>query len=235
MDDLNITMEEYIRLEEEKAQRHGRTFNWQPATYSKVKYCKDKDDCFITFETKFPAIVFDNTLTSDATLSCQPTVSLLNENKIDFRISFDEFDDKDYMEIFNNNSFSYKIIYVGNLKKDLENDNDKVDMPLFPLPEPTASYSDDLDYFKDFETEFLAIAYNDALKSKLDSLTEPVVSHHHIDKLDLKNKTSLSECDEEELNILYFDDLFPLNVIYPNDLKSDKDNDVELDIIQSWG
>nr|GEW79576.1 uncharacterized mitochondrial protein AtMg00810-like [Tanacetum cinerariifolium] len=33
MDDPNITMEEYIILEEEKAQRHGRTFNWQTATY----------------------------------------------------------------------------------------------------------------------------------------------------------------------------------------------------------
>ncbi|GKB19786.1 hypothetical protein Tco_0853709 [Tanacetum coccineum] len=70
MDDPNITMEEYIILEEEKAQRHGRTFNWKTATYAKVKYCKDKDDCFTNFETEFPAIVFDDTLTSDATLSC---------------------------------------------------------------------------------------------------------------------------------------------------------------------
>ncbi|GJY51033.1 hypothetical protein Tco_0441880 [Tanacetum coccineum] len=35
MDDLNITIEEYIRLEEEKARRHGRTFNWQTATFGK--------------------------------------------------------------------------------------------------------------------------------------------------------------------------------------------------------
>nr|GEW50355.1 hypothetical protein [Tanacetum cinerariifolium] len=57
MDDLNITMEEYIRLEEEKAHRHGK-----------------------------------------ATLSCEPTVSRLNDNEIDFRISFDESDDEDYTE-----------------------------------------------------------------------------------------------------------------------------------------
>ncbi|GJY45811.1 hypothetical protein Tco_0434874 [Tanacetum coccineum] len=31
MDDPNITMEEYIRLEEEKARRQGRAFNWQSA------------------------------------------------------------------------------------------------------------------------------------------------------------------------------------------------------------
>ncbi|GKA14917.1 zinc finger, CCHC-type containing protein [Tanacetum coccineum] len=66
------------------------------ATYGKVKYCEDEDDCFTNFETEFPAIVLDDTLTSDATLSCEPTVSPLNENKIDFRISFDKSDDEDY-------------------------------------------------------------------------------------------------------------------------------------------
>nr|GEU30663.1 hypothetical protein [Tanacetum cinerariifolium] len=64
MDDPNITMEEYIRLDEEKAQRHGRMFNWQTATYGKVKYYEDEDDCFANSETEFPAIVFDETLCS---------------------------------------------------------------------------------------------------------------------------------------------------------------------------
>ncbi|GKA38129.1 hypothetical protein Tco_0724694 [Tanacetum coccineum] len=128
MDDPNITMEEYIRLEKEKAQKHGRTFNWQTASFGKVKYCEDEDDCFTNFETEFPAIVSDDALTSDATLSCEPTVSPLNENEIDFRISFDESDDEDYMVIFDNNSFSYKIIFVDNLKTNSENDNDKVNI-----------------------------------------------------------------------------------------------------------
>ncbi|GJV90445.1 hypothetical protein Tco_1538258 [Tanacetum coccineum] len=135
MDDPNITMEEYIRLEEEKSQRHGRTFNWQTATYGKVKYSKDADNCFTNFETKFPAIVFNDTLTSEVASSCEPTVSPLNDNQIDFRISFDESDDEDYMVIFDNNSFSNKVIFVDNLKTDSENDNDKVDMPSFPSPE----------------------------------------------------------------------------------------------------
>ncbi|GKC37308.1 hypothetical protein Tco_1049692 [Tanacetum coccineum] len=229
-------MEEYIRLEEEKAQRHGRTFNWQTASFGKVKYCEDEDDCFTNFETEFPAIVFDDTLTSDATLSCEPTVSPLNKNEINFRISFDEFDDEDYMVIFDNNSFSYKIISVDNLKTDSKNDNDKVNMPSFPSPEPTVNYSDDLDYFKDFETEFLAIVYNDGLTSNLDFLTEPIVSPQHIDEFNLKNDTSLSKHDEEEQNVLYFNDLIPFNIIYPDDPKSDKDNDDdEIDIIQSLG
>ncbi|GKB60349.1 hypothetical protein Tco_0916535 [Tanacetum coccineum] len=125
-DDPNITMEEYIRLEEEKTRRL--------------------------------AIVFNDTLTSEATLSCEPMVSSLNNNKIDFRILFDEFDDKDCT-----------------------------------LPQ-------------------------------------------HIDEFNLKDETSLSECDEEEQNVLNFNDLFPFNVLYLDDLKLDKDNDDDkIDIEHSLG
>ncbi|GJY27601.1 hypothetical protein Tco_0403368, partial [Tanacetum coccineum] len=80
------------------------------------------------------------------------------------------------------------------------------------------------------------IVYNDALTSKLDFLTEPIVSPQHINEFNLKNKTSLSECSEEEQNVIYFNDLFPFNVIDPDDLKSYKDNDNdEIDIKQSSG
>ncbi|GJU74887.1 hypothetical protein Tco_1266292 [Tanacetum coccineum] len=37
MDDPNLTMEEYIRLEEEKARKCRKVFNWQTATYRKIK------------------------------------------------------------------------------------------------------------------------------------------------------------------------------------------------------
>ncbi|GJZ11386.1 hypothetical protein Tco_0546145 [Tanacetum coccineum] len=105
------------------------------------------------------------------------------------------------------------------------NDNDKVNMPLLPSPEPTVSYFDDLDFFKDFKNEFPAIVYNDVQTAKFDLLTEPILNPQHIDEFNLKDETSLSECDEEEQNVLNFNDLFPFNVIYPNDSKSDKDND----------
>nr|GEZ46363.1 hypothetical protein [Tanacetum cinerariifolium] len=109
-------------------------------------------------------------------------------------------------------------------------------MPSFPSTEPTVSYFDDLDYSKYFKKEFTAIIYNDALTSKLDLLTEPTVSPQHIDEFNLNDETSLFECDEEEQNVLYFNDLFPFNVIYPDDSKSDKDNDdVKIDIKQSLG
>ncbi|GJY18415.1 hypothetical protein Tco_0389906 [Tanacetum coccineum] len=87
-----------------------------------------------------------------------------------------------------------------------------------------------------WETAKYAIVYNDALTSKLDFLTEPTVSPQHIDEFNLKDETSLSECDEEEQNVLNFNDLFPFNVIYPNDSKSDKDNDDDkVDIEHSSG
>ncbi|GJU42562.1 hypothetical protein Tco_1195519 [Tanacetum coccineum] len=87
-------------------------------------------------------------------------------------------------------------------------------MPSFLSPEPTVSYFDDLDFFKDFENEFPAIVYNDALTSKSDFLIEPI-----------RNKI-----------VLYINDLFPFNVIYPDDLKSDTDNDNdEIDIERPSG
>ncbi|GKE37604.1 hypothetical protein Tco_1461009, partial [Tanacetum coccineum] len=177
MDNPNITMEEYIRLEEEKACRCGKVYNWETA-YS------------------------------------------LNNNEIDFRISFDESDDEDYTIVFGKNSFSYKIISANDLKTDSKNDNEKVYMPSFASPDPKVSCFDDLDFFKDFENEFPVIIYNDALMSKSNFLTEPTLKPQHIDEFDLKDETSLSEYDEVEQNVLYFNDLFPFNIIYPDDLKS---------------
>ncbi|GJY76438.1 hypothetical protein Tco_0481554 [Tanacetum coccineum] len=188
MDDPNITMEEYTMLEEEKARRHGKVYKWKTATYGKIWDNEDIHD-LRSIETEFPAIVFNDTFTSEVALSCEPTVSPLNDNQIDFRISFDESDEEDFTVIYDKNSFSYKIIYVDDLKTDSENDNDKVNMPLFSSSEPTVSYFNDLDYFKDFKNEFPAIVYNDALTSKLDFLTEPTDND---DKIDIKQPRDMS-------------------------------------------
>ncbi|GJX52776.1 hypothetical protein Tco_0281145 [Tanacetum coccineum] len=72
MDDPNITMEEYIRLEEEKARKRRKVFNWETATYGKV-YCEDLDS-FTDFETNFPSIVYNDALTSNQNVSSKPTV-----------------------------------------------------------------------------------------------------------------------------------------------------------------
>ncbi|GJY72135.1 hypothetical protein Tco_0475838 [Tanacetum coccineum] len=76
-------MEEYIRLEEEKARRRGKVFNWETATY--------------------------------ATLSYEPTASSLNNDEIDFRISFDESDDEDPRER-NINEYWWRIYKSGDLE-----------------------------------------------------------------------------------------------------------------------
>ncbi|GJV09216.1 putative RNA-directed DNA polymerase [Tanacetum coccineum] len=233
MDDPNITMEEYIKLEEENARKRGTVFNWETAKYGKIGFEEDIHD-LRSIETKLPAIVFNDNLTFKETLPCEPTVSFLNDNKIDFRISYDESKDEDYTILFGKNSFSYKIISTNDLKTDSENNSEEVNIPLFPSPKPTVSCIDNLDFFKNFENEFPTIIYNDALTSKSYFSTEPTVGPQHIDEFDLKSETSLFECDEEEQNIICFNDLFSFNVIYPDDSKSDKDNDVDkIDIKQS--
>ncbi|GJX66892.1 hypothetical protein Tco_0302619 [Tanacetum coccineum] len=206
MDDPNITMKEYIRLKEEKAHKCEKVFNWETAKYGRIWYDEDGHN-LKSIENELPAIAFNDSLKSGETLSCETTVSSLND-EIDFKISFDDSHDEDYMVTFDKNSFSYKIIYVNNLKTDSENDNEKDNMPSFPPPEPTVSCIDDLDFFKDFENEFPAIVYNNAQTSKSDLLTEPILSPQHINEFDLNDETSLSEYDEEEQNVLYFNDLF---------------------------
>ncbi|GJR52385.1 hypothetical protein Tco_1402906 [Tanacetum coccineum] len=144
-----------------------------------------------------------------------------NENELDFRISLDKSEDEDYTVIFDENSFSYKIISVIDLKK-TNSGNDK------PLsPNPTVDYFDDLDYFKDLENEFPAIVYNDILTSKLDLGIKPLISSECIDELNLINETSLSEYDKEIISC--FNDLF--NDIHLDNFKLEKDdddNDIEL-------
>nr|GEZ69360.1 hypothetical protein [Tanacetum cinerariifolium] len=61
----------YIRLKEEKAHRSGKVYNWENAMYGKIWYDEDVHD-LISVETKFPAIVFNDALTSEAAISCEP-------------------------------------------------------------------------------------------------------------------------------------------------------------------
>ncbi|GJU85663.1 hypothetical protein Tco_1293209 [Tanacetum coccineum] len=231
MDDPSMTMEEYIKFEEEKARKRRKVFNYQTATYGKIRVDDDLHD-LSSLEAEFPAIVINDAFAPHDTFQCKSQVSTPINDEFDFRISFDKSDDEDYTIICDTNSFSYKMIYVNNLKMDSENDYEKV-MPLYPSPKSVISCFDDLDFFNDFENEFPAIVYNDAQTSKSDLLTEPILSPQHIDEFN--DKTSLSEYDEEEQNVLYFNDLFPFNIICSDDLKSEKDNDTDkINIIQPF-
>ncbi|GJU61522.1 hypothetical protein Tco_1243357 [Tanacetum coccineum] len=63
MDDPDITMKEYIRLEEEKAHRLGQVYNWETSIYGKIWY--DEDVYYLrSFEKEFAAIVYNDALTS---------------------------------------------------------------------------------------------------------------------------------------------------------------------------
>nr|GEU52550.1 hypothetical protein [Tanacetum cinerariifolium] len=68
MEDPNITMEEYILLEEEKAHRCGQKFNWETATYGKVMYFEDIN-YFKDFENQFLPNVYIVALTSKPEVS----------------------------------------------------------------------------------------------------------------------------------------------------------------------
>ncbi|GJY56649.1 hypothetical protein Tco_0455764 [Tanacetum coccineum] len=132
-----------------------QTFLWNNTSGSRKKKLENTGKCLTgkllsmvksgmmkTFTTSDPLKTFTtfNDGVSSKTLSCEPTVSSLND-KIDFRISFDDSDDEDYTVFFEENSFFYKIISTNDLKMDLENDNEKVNLPSLPPSEPAINYA----------------------------------------------------------------------------------------------
>ncbi|GJZ97438.1 hypothetical protein Tco_0669891, partial [Tanacetum coccineum] len=90
MDNHNITMDEYIRLEEEKSHRRGKVYNWETATYGKIWDNKDVHDLGCV-ETEFSAIVFNDTLTSEADdmLIIRTNMDVINQTKKMLHSSFD--------------------------------------------------------------------------------------------------------------------------------------------------
>ncbi|GJT79801.1 hypothetical protein Tco_1054143 [Tanacetum coccineum] len=76
MDDPNITMEEYIRLEEEKARKRGKVFNWETAKYGKIWYDEDIHD-LRSVETEFPSIAFNNAVSSEKHFLVNPRTECL--------------------------------------------------------------------------------------------------------------------------------------------------------------
>ncbi|GKB96175.1 hypothetical protein Tco_0982312 [Tanacetum coccineum] len=129
MDDPNITMQEYIELECEKDRRRSQTFNWETAIYGKVGYYEDID-YFKDFETDFPAIVYKDALAPDHEILSEPAVSPHRDDRIDFefKISFDESDDEDYIVSYDKKLFSYKITFVNDLKPDSDNDQVEINI-----------------------------------------------------------------------------------------------------------
>ncbi|GJS92611.1 hypothetical protein Tco_0799579 [Tanacetum coccineum] len=72
-DDPNLTMEEYIRLEEEKAHKREKVFNWQTATYGKIRVDDDLHN-FSFVEAEFPAIVINDAVAPQDEIQCKSQV-----------------------------------------------------------------------------------------------------------------------------------------------------------------
>ncbi|GKB52138.1 hypothetical protein Tco_0902891 [Tanacetum coccineum] len=91
----------------------------------------DEDVHFLrSVETEFPAIVYNDALTSELEISCEPTVSPQHNDKVNWKIekSLSDSDDENYTVIYDNDSFSYKIFNVDDLELDMGNGDDKIDI-----------------------------------------------------------------------------------------------------------
>ncbi|GKF00920.1 hypothetical protein Tco_0027843, partial [Tanacetum coccineum] len=67
MDNPNLTMEEYIRLEEEKSRKRRKVFNWKTTTCGKIRVDDDFYD-LRSMEAEFPAIVVNDDFAPKDTL-----------------------------------------------------------------------------------------------------------------------------------------------------------------------
>ncbi|GKB28282.1 hypothetical protein Tco_0867683 [Tanacetum coccineum] len=250
MDNPNITMDEYIRLEEERAQRRGETFNWQTARFGRIEhYCED--EYFTDFEAEFPAIVLGNTnaISSQGTIVREyeaekedseiefPAIVLNDASTSNTALSYEPTvslprkDEIDFRISFDeSDDEDYTVIFDKNSfsykiisVNDLKTDSDNDNKS----PNLTGGNFDDLDYYNDVESEFPAIIYNDGLMSKSNLVIEPSKGSQTNDE----NETSLSKYDIKEQNTLNLNNLLSFCKIYPDNSKSDRVNDD--DIMQS--
>nr|GEX56923.1 hypothetical protein [Tanacetum cinerariifolium] len=74
MEDRDMTMEEYIQYETEKALRNGKVYNWKTGTYGKILYNKDVQYLRF-FETEFSAIIYNDAFTSKSGFSSEPMIN----------------------------------------------------------------------------------------------------------------------------------------------------------------
>ncbi|GKC51299.1 hypothetical protein Tco_1074044 [Tanacetum coccineum] len=121
MNDPNITMEEYIILEEEKSRRHGndRPLSPNPTVDYDLDYFND-------FENEFPAIVYNDGLTSKSGLGIKP---LINSECIDEFNLIDETSSSEYdEEIVSRFNDLFNDIHPDDLKPEKDDDDNSIDM-----------------------------------------------------------------------------------------------------------
>ncbi|GJS15732.1 hypothetical protein Tco_0410204 [Tanacetum coccineum] len=87
-DNLGTTMKEYVQFETERALRNCKVYNWETAKYGKINWFLDDVDVNVLkfFETKFPAIVYNDALKLESEFSSEPAlnsdINLENETSL---------------------------------------------------------------------------------------------------------------------------------------------------------
>ncbi|GKA08011.1 hypothetical protein Tco_0687342 [Tanacetum coccineum] len=207
MDDTSITIEEYIRIEEEKAQRSGLVFDWKTAKFGMTEHYYEEER-FSNFEEEFPAIVFGE-INSDLLNSEQTgVISEYDDDEEDFETKFPAI-------VFNASDTTSPCEPTASPPNDKNDDNNIASSP-------NTTIDHDLDYFNDIENEFPTIVYNDGLTSKSDLGNKTLISTTSTDEFNITNETSLSEYEEEIIS--RFNDLFDETQSEIND----NDNNVQL-------
>ncbi|GKC24674.1 hypothetical protein Tco_1026824 [Tanacetum coccineum] len=135
MDDPVMTMEEYVRYKPEKALRNNQVYNWETAKYGKINYIGDINYLRF-FETKFPAIVYDDALSSQHIdkANWKNKTSLFEHDDEKYNIKSKRkalkkrFSKKEKFNILSidEDLFSYDIFSVNYLKLDKDKDEDKI-------------------------------------------------------------------------------------------------------------
>ncbi|GJS51938.1 hypothetical protein Tco_0625300 [Tanacetum coccineum] len=85
------------------------------------------------FETKFPAIVYDDALSLKSGFSSEPTVRSQHVDEVNLKneTSLFEYKDERYNVISYNDLFPFNVFSVNDLKLDKDNDDDKIDIKQF--------------------------------------------------------------------------------------------------------
>ncbi|GKA04922.1 hypothetical protein Tco_0684042 [Tanacetum coccineum] len=92
-------------------------------------------------------------------------------------------------------------------------------------------YCEDLDSFKDVETDFPAIVYNDASTSNQNVSSEPTISIYNAIKSNIDFHISFSDSEDEDYTFIYNKDSSSYKLIPANDLKPEPINNyVEINI-----
>ncbi|GKE01987.1 hypothetical protein Tco_1389970, partial [Tanacetum coccineum] len=129
MEERDMTMEEYVQYESEKALRKGKVYNWETTMYGKIWY--DEDVHYLTlFETEFPVIVYNDTLASKPDFSSEPTISPHHIDEVNLKNEtlLSEYDGKEYYVISFNDLFPFNVFFVNDSKLYTDNDDDKIDI-----------------------------------------------------------------------------------------------------------